>query len=484
MGTGSYVDESLHWYRSTLAHNAPLVDGRSQMRVDGFLDTYEVDDHAGRVSAEAEIAPGVVVRRSLRVTDDVLLDEVVWEGDRSVRFELPLHVDLAVLDEGVTFVSAPLNGESGTEDGFTFVSDSEYASLAPNSIYRCRGSDGATYATVELSVFVDQPTQLWRSRAPGAPGQGPRRFAVLRSTGTSGRFRMAWAWRGTSDAWFATKEVDSARDVIPSEVPSLGHIVIPSKARSAQSRDLQGPLAPERLAERPQAPEDPSTTRLRRHAPDDKGGENLRRSVQDDTTIVLRRGKQIALALGERHYRRSEDDWASASAPTAAGWLRWDGESLSLHLRVERVDRTFPSADAINALDNESPDINGAGIQLYVVAGEGRALGTMLIPDPESSQVRLRRIDGWVDPLGTLGIVDATWSRTADGYALEARVMGLGARPGNQQIGFDVIINEKPIGRERRRGQLVLSGGAGEHVYLRGDRHDPTRLIPMLLTDD
>ena len=25
-GTGSYVEESLHWYRSTLAHTAPLVD--------------------------------------------------------------------------------------------------------------------------------------------------------------------------------------------------------------------------------------------------------------------------------------------------------------------------------------------------------------------------------------------------------------------------------------------------------------------------
>jgi hypothetical protein len=33
LGTGSYVDRSLHWYRSTLAHNAPLFDGRSQRRV-------------------------------------------------------------------------------------------------------------------------------------------------------------------------------------------------------------------------------------------------------------------------------------------------------------------------------------------------------------------------------------------------------------------------------------------------------------------
>src|SRR5689334_6534114 len=36
-GTGSYTDRSLHWYRSTLAHNAPLVDGHSQRATDGVL---------------------------------------------------------------------------------------------------------------------------------------------------------------------------------------------------------------------------------------------------------------------------------------------------------------------------------------------------------------------------------------------------------------------------------------------------------------
>ena len=29
-GTGSYVSRDLFWYRSTLAHNAPRLDGRSQ----------------------------------------------------------------------------------------------------------------------------------------------------------------------------------------------------------------------------------------------------------------------------------------------------------------------------------------------------------------------------------------------------------------------------------------------------------------------
>ena len=44
-------------------------------------------------------------------------------------------------------------------------------------------------------------------------------------------------------------------------------------------------------------------------------------------------------------------------------------------------------------------------------------------------------------------------------------------------LGLDVLVNETAPDRERRRGQLVLSGARGEFVYLRGDRHDPARML-------
>jgi hypothetical protein len=47
---------------------------------------------------------------------------------------------------------------------------------------------------------------------------------------------------------------------------------------------------------------------------------------------------------------------------------------------------------------------------------------------------------------------------------------------------LDVLVNETVPGRERRRGQLVLSGGRGEFVYLRGDRHDPTSALLFDIT--
>ena len=48
-------------------------------------------------------------------------------------------------------------------------------------------------------------------------------------------------------------------------------------------------------------------------------------------------------------------------------------------------------------------------------------------------------------------------------------------------VELDVLVNETVAGRERRRGQLVLSGAAGEFAYLAGDRHDPARLLPFVL---
>ena len=50
---------------------------------------------------------------------------------------------------------------------------------------------------------------------------------------------------------------------------------------------------------------------------------------------------------------------------------------------------------------------------------------------------------------------------------------------------MDVIVNEMPSGRERRRGQLVLSGArTGERVYLLGDRHRVERHLTFVLPDD
>ena len=84
----------------------------------------------------------------------------------------------------------------------------------------------------------------------------------------------------------------------------------------------------------------------------------------------------------------------------------------------------------------------------------------------------MRVAEGWSDELRPR----ATWHATDDGYRLDAELpLPFDAAP----IALDVLVNVSGPDRARRRGQLVLSGARGEFVYLRSDRHDRARLVPL-----
>jgi len=173
--------------------------------------------------------------------------------------------------------------------------------------------------------------------------------------------------------------------------------------------------------------------------------------------------------LGEPNYRCSEESWTEAGRPAATVVVATRRDTLVINVDVSHVHRCFVAVDAENPLDNEPAAINGAGVQLYVVAGERKG-GWLLVPDPSSRNVTVHEIEGWQKGLS----VSAGWEPTESGYALVAEV----ALPaGTTEASLDVIVNETAPGRERRRGQLVLSGARGEFVYLRGDRHDVWRLL-------
>ncbi|HKO16069.1 MAG TPA: hypothetical protein VJU87_07515, partial [Gemmatimonadaceae bacterium] len=173
-------------------------------------------------------------------------------------------------------------------------------------------------------------------------------------------------------------------------------------------------------------------------------------------------------------YRRSEESWAEAGRPTATVRVGWQRRALTIDCDIrKRGPLTFARSDAENHLDNEHADINGDGIQLYIDVPPGRS-GWMLVPDAESTTgaVRSRMLEGWTTPRR----LRARWERTHEGYRMRVRIE-LPEAAGHGEVGVDVLINEKPPGRDRRRAQLVLSGAEGEFVYLRGDRHDPERLL-------
>ena len=76
---------------------------------------------------------------------------------------------------------------------------------------------------------------------------------------------------------------------------------------------------------------------------------------------------------------------------------------------------------------------------------------------------------------GDASDVDATWVRTEDGYnVLVAVELGEQLQRG-QKVPVNLVVNEMYPNRERRSGQLALSGGGW--VYLRGDREHPSSAV-------
>ena len=174
----------------------------------------------------------------------------------------------------------------------------------------------------------------------------------------------------------------------------------------------------------------------------------------------------LVYELGEAHYRRSELSWRDAGSPTASVAIGADGERLVILTQVRAGDASFAPADAENPYDNEHADTMRAGVQLYLDAN-----GWMLVPEEGSDHVRARSLSG-----NAALLTAASWRRTADGYDMRIIVS-----PRADAFSLDVLINETTRGRERRRGQLLMSGARGEFVYLRGDRHDVERMIPMIV---
>ena len=453
MGTGSYVDRTLHWYRSTLAHNAPLVNGKSQRQTDGEAKAYDERGGAGWIRATAEIAPGVIVDRTIVAMPDYLVDTLSWHSAADITFDLPLHVDLTLSGGRAAPAPGRLEGGSGLEDGFNFARDATVERYERGTTVVGRASADAE-RRLTAWVHSSGECEWWRAIAPGAPGRGAAAFRLLRARERVGAHRIVWSWSGavasvSFDEQICVTLSDGSMHR-HSESDAGWHIELHSgSARS--SIDLGGTL--------------PARTTT-------AASTALPRPVAREIRLSPR-GEPASYDLGRTHYRRSEQSWAEAGAPRATITLRWRAPGLEAVIDVPRSDRTFVPSDAVNRYDNEMPDVNGDGVQLYLRTDRGES-GWMLVPEVGSSAVRARQLDAWTAPLS----MRATWHETAHGYRI---IVNLDVS--SLSLAIDVLVNEMPRGRERRRGQLVLSGAEGEFVYLRGDRHDALRLLAVRIVD-
>jgi hypothetical protein len=155
-------------------------------------------------------------------------------------------------------------------------------------------------------------------------------------------------------------------------------------------------------------------------------------------------------------------------------------DAVDVDVQVRKAEPYFAPARPDNPLDNEDPDINSDGIQLYLFLPDSQAHGSwLLVPDHHGGVRVTPRQAG-----GSLPALEADWRLTPEGYRVRCRIArgprGLGI---DRAFMLNVVINEISRDRERRRGQLVATGATGEWVYLRGDREDPHRMLAFEIVD-
>jgi hypothetical protein len=457
-GTGSYVAHDLFWYRSTLAHNAPRLDGASQSPGAAVCETFDtsgewawVRGRYGEITRTVVSGPGY------------LLDVVELASRTEQMVELPWHFHgTGDMGRG-TWTSGELADE--------FVSAVER--FVP---------DGAAPVLLELAAgprtlraFFSFDGELVRAEAPGRPEDGKREtFYVVRATGRSARCVTVLEPVGNAASVRAVRVQGSVIEVETAEqgvqrhaATALGWEITTSsgRIRLAGARAPEPPLAPLLELDKP-TPAVGAALRVATPPPLDGSLDGF------DTSEPLR------LEL-EDQYRRSEEPYAGPDEFAAVAHAAWDDDALYLAVDIVKPELCIrPGGAPPLRLDNEPDDIHSDGLQVYVARDEGGgngdgSVGYLVVPESDARALRVRATsDTSSDPRSVRG----AWRRTDRGYTV---TLGIAwpewqrAHVGGR-LRFDLLVNEMLAGRTRRAGQLVWSGGNG-WVWLRGDRQDPER---------
>jgi hypothetical protein len=465
LGTGSYVADTLGWYRSTLAHNAPRLDGQSQPLGNAICEAFDSSDDWAWVRGRYE---GMV--RTVVCGPHYILDVVEYDGMDAHVMELPWHLG-GTSQPGAAGMWRP--GEL-VGDNVSGVEELQCESDDPLVLESRAGGAGLR------AMFAFDGTIL-RASAPGKPPRGDKtEFFVLRSTGAKIRMVtvLAHVTEGRAARSGGVQSLRVSGDTIEVEletgagsdrhrVTDAGWLVEGAEGSVA----LQG--------RREQAPDMRSINDFEQPLATLTSVPFVSESPPVDGSLD---GFDTSSPLELDHddqYRRSEEPYPGPDAFAAMGHVNWNGDGLYMAVDVRKDELCFRPPDAPPLrLDNEVDDIHSDGIQVYVQQdGEHEVFGLLAIPETTDGEsggpVRVRRIGG---APALRDEVDGAWHETPEGYRVTLRITPpwwesvLGA----DRIRFDVLVNEMLSGRLRRAGQLVWSGGGG-WVWLRGDRQDPRR---------
>lgn len=454
-GTGAYVQPTLAWYRSALAHNAPRLDGTNAGGADGWCEAFDSEAEWSWCRGRAGEA-----RRTLVLGPAHLLDILEFEASEPREIDLPWHLlgELELTSKG-RWEPAGLEHPfvSGAE---RFVPDAE-GSVEIEVWHRT----GNRFLRVTL---LAPGAELVQANAPGLPTEsGPRPFLLLRARADRVRWVTLLQTGESNEALGVTGfQADGERINLTTRAGEFRYHFTETGLRvrhPAGTIALAG-LRPPRprhqpfFGERPEPASQALAPRIQEPPP------------LDGTLEGFDLSEPLSLD-SELQYRRSEEPY-DADRFSARAWVNWDAEALYLAVAVSKPELIFRPPDAPPlALDNEPEDINSDSLQVYLRHEEG--VTAFLVTPQADGAVRGRSI-GVATPGAA---VRGRWKRTGEGYLAtlrlddpRIRVLGPGIR-----VGFDLLVNEMLPDRLRRSGQLVWSGAHG-WIYLRGDRQDPSRL--------
>ena len=463
-GTGSYVAHDLFWYRSTLAHNAPRLDGESQPPGNAACECFDDQGEWAWVQGRFN-----AFTRMVATGPAYLIDLTMFGGQEDHLVELPWH----------------MAGRGEVKTGGRWVND-ELPDEFVTRVQRFVPDAGAGGTPVVVSHH-DQRAQLTahfvfdgallEMEGPGLPGETERaKFYVVRALGRNPRFITVLE---THQEQPVIRAVRMLGDTI--EVETSAGVERHRFSRSEWVVEREGQSAVVLRGQREQMP--PFVPFLELDVPTPATAPAFRIGDPpplDGTLEGFDPSEPLELGL-EDQYRRSEDAYPGPEDFSAQAYAGWDEAALYLAVEVTKPDLVLrPAAAPPLKLDNDPDDIHSDGLQVYVGPARRHAgddvsapVGYLIIPNDDGHSIRARAT---TETHGTPGVVSGSWRRTDTGYCVTVAIpWPAGAYPhAGGRVSFDLIINEMLPARVRRVGQLVWSGGGG-WVWLRGDRQDPKR---------
>lgn len=459
-GTASYVSPSLHWYRSTLAHNAPGGVGTGQAPGAAVCDAFARDGpwQWCRVRGAGILGPDARVSRSVLLGPDLMLDVVTVEAPPDTVVDLPVHpvegVDLPIEPAPVT----PVPSDAGHETGYDRV----------ELLGRVTGGDGSlplTGRTVTLWLAPRPGETLLVGRAPGPPSPDfadgvPLAFVIRRAAG-AGRWIQCVTPAGVPCA---------VREGAGGLLVELGGRAVRVSEAPESITITADDAPPMRLPARPTAAI-PSPV----PAPAPRPAVSIPWTV-DAPSLDAWPARAVGFDLDAAHYRRSEAAYGAHGDFHARVELVASPDAVWFRFDVVKGEVTVRGAtDPDPALDNEPADIHSDGVQCYV--GSDRWAGYLVVPELDTGRIRARPVGGTAArPDGVSGAS----RRTGSGYqVLVGCATDAPLRPG-ARVRVTAVVNEMRPGRERRAGQLALAGPGW--VYLRGDREPPQAAVEAVVS--